>query len=186
MAPKQLPPPTDEDLDRIKEYFIMVGSSLYYSKDHRKKKAGDKAGTKQGNSLSMRFLYRTYKVSRVAYFLQTNEWPESLVIDHIDGDGTNNHISNLRAVSNEDNLRAFRKSKRGKTSQYRGVSLWKNSGREKTYWIARYCHDGDIKVLGYFDTEEGAAMAWDKEAIRNGRGVESLNFSSAYMKEKLL
>jgi hypothetical protein len=42
---------------------------------------------------------------------------EGFVIDHIDGDKTNNHISNLRQITQQANLLHYRQSKKGKTNE---------------------------------------------------------------------
>jgi len=48
------------------------------------------------------------------------------VVDHIDEVKTNNHVSNLRYVTFRENVT---RSKKGKTSQYRGVSWNKQRGK---------------------------------------------------------
>src|SRR6201996_5004855 len=79
---------------------------------------------------------------------------EPLEIDHIDGDRTNNRVSNLRSVTHVENCRA-----RGRyatnTSGITGVS-W--NARENK-WLAYIHVDGRMKNLGLFGSKEAAATA---------------------------
>lgn len=45
-----------------------------------------------------------YQVSRIVYMLAYGPFDETLVVDHKDGDPTNNHPSNLRLVTYHDNF----------------------------------------------------------------------------------
>ena len=56
------------------------------------------------------------------------------------------------------------------TSRYRGVSWHK----QKSKWVAQIGIDGSTKHLGYFESEEDAARAYDAEATDLGR--TTLNF----------
>lgn len=61
-----------------------------------------------------------YRTNRVIYFMHTGQDPGPLVVDHIDGDISNNHVTNLRCCTNKENLRNARK--RGKGNLPKGVS----------------------------------------------------------------
>ena len=98
------------------------------------------------------------------------DWDKSLQVDHINGVRAENHIDNLRMVTNAQNLRSFQKV-RGK-SKFRGVS-WNKSVKK---WIARIMLDGKRKHLGCFNDEAAAARAWDAAAIESGYNPEALNF----------
>jgi len=73
-----------------------------------------------------RFKFKSlhYRTNRVVYFMHTGEDPGPLVVDHIDGDISNNHVSNLRCCTNKENLRNARK--RGKGDLPKGVSKLPN------------------------------------------------------------
>lgn len=90
---------------------------------------------------------------RVAWFMYYGEWPAGH-IDHIDHDGTNNRISNLRDVSHGENLKNARKSKANK-SGVTGV-YWNTNAKK---WHASIGDSGMVKYLGLFDNLEDAAKA---------------------------
>lgn len=73
------------------------------------------------------------------------------VVDHINGDKLDNNLSNLRIISNRENL-----SKRGGSSKYVGVSWVKKDKKWRTdiYLGDRYYY------LGLYQTEEEAHIAY--------------------------
>jgi hypothetical protein len=80
------------------------------------------------------------------------KWPEG-VIDHIDHDGTNNRISNLRDVTHTDNLRNARMSKCNKTG-VKGVHKNKVGSYVATIGCGK-----TYRYLGSFKRIEDAANA---------------------------
>jgi len=83
-------------------------------------------------------------------------------IDHINNDRADNSISNLRWCSCSQNLRNMNKRK-GTTSQFIGVSFSKSNKK----WVAVCRLNGKQKYLGSFETEEGAAKAYNNFIIEN-------------------
>lgn len=81
-------------------------------------------------------------------------------VDHIDGDGLNNRRENLRAITPKQNRQAGRKKRIGCASKFRGVSWYKRIKK----WQAAICVDGKDHHLGYFNSERGAAQAYDKKS----------------------
>jgi hypothetical protein len=97
---------------------------------------------------------RTY-LHRVIWTLLHGDIPIGLEVDHIDGDGTNNHPDNLRLVSHADNLRNMRRRKSGESGR---VGVRYDSSRKK--WIAFGTAPGMRKVnLGRFASREQAIAA---------------------------
>lgn len=99
--------------------------------------------------------YRHY-AHRIIWLMSYGSFPdENCQIDHIDGDGCNNRLSNLRLVSGKDNCRNKR-SNSTNTSGVCGVSYIKKSGK----WLA-YINIIENKQsrIGIFDTLEEAAAA---------------------------
>lgn len=56
------------------------------------------------------------------------EAPEGLVVDHINGDTTDNRKENLRLCTNTQNTKNLRKQLNGHTSKYKGVSYYTRDG----------------------------------------------------------
>jgi hypothetical protein len=91
------------------------------------------------------------------------------VIDHIDGDRKNNHPSNLRDVSHQENCKNQSKPK-SNTSGVCGVS-WKKASRK---WTAGIRVDGRRLHLGYFedfsDAVEARRLAEAKHGFHTNHG----------------
>lgn len=93
------------------------------------------------------------KVHRLVWFIHYREWPGPYV-DHIDHCKTNNRISNLRSVTNGENLRNSNVAQNN-TSGYTGVTWNKLSGK----WQAQYMKDQKMKYIGVFPSKEDANAA---------------------------
>lgn len=77
-------------------------------------------------------------------------WPEN-GIDHINGNKTDNRISNIREVNHSCNVRNACVRKDNK-SGVKGVS------RDKDGWISRISVNGKRKFLGHFDNLDDAVL----------------------------
>ncbi len=84
----------------------------------------------------------------------------SLKGDHRNGNTLDNRRENLRECTKAQNNMNARKPSHGLSSPYKGVVLFKRDGRFRAY-IKK---DGKQRHLGYFDTQEGAAMAYNQAA----------------------
>lgn len=76
---------------------------------------------------------------------------DELTVDHINRDRLDNRRANLRLATQAEN--AQNQGSRGGSSQHRGVSLCRRSGR----WVAHTSLGGTYRFLGRFDTEQEAA-----------------------------
>lgn len=94
---------------------------------------------------------KQYLAHRVIWELVFGEPPVGW-IDHVDGNRSNNRIENLRVVTPRQNS-WNRKANRDTSSKFKGVYYYKNYDK----WHARY----SSTHIGYFDTEEQAAKAYD-------------------------
>ena len=91
-----------------------------------------------------------------------NETPDGMVTDHIDCNPLNNSRSNLRTVTQLQNV-MNRRGKRGGTSKYKGV--WADPNPRNTkLWRSGIRLSGRMKYLGRFHTEEEAAKAYEAAA----------------------
>lgn len=87
--------------------------------------------------------------------------PSDLVVDHIDGNGLNNVRSNLRICTRGENA-GRQKPQIGTTSRFKGVSWYKSRSK----WQAYINIKGKKIGLGYFYSEEVAAVAYNEAAVR--------------------
>lgn len=89
----------------------------------------------------------------VAFFLSFGRLPTAEV-DHIDGDGLNNRLKNLREATHASNMKNMRMNSRN-TSGIAGVHFNKKVGR----WESTICANGKRIFLGNFNDKSEAASA---------------------------
>jgi len=103
---------------------------------------------------------RMYLVYRIIYRMFKGLIPPGCVIDHVDGDNSNNRLQNLRATT-----RAQNSQNRGhhvnNASGYKGVYYHKKCGK----YAATIQGIGESRHLGLYDTAEEAARAYDRAAL---------------------
>lgn len=83
------------------------------------------------------FRGKRYKVHRVIWYLFHGEIDKGLVIDHIDGNPSNNKIENLRLVKNVVNSRNRAKNRNNSTG-YTGVTYHEGFTRKGTPY-SKFC-----------------------------------------------
>jgi hypothetical protein len=101
-----------------------------------------------------------YYAHRLAWLLYYKRWPDSnLIIDHIDGNKTNNKIENLRECTRSQNKQ--------NSTLYKNNALGIKGVRfiaERNLYIARIYVKGQAVYLGSFKTAEDARDAYNTKA----------------------
>lgn len=116
-------------------------------------RVGEKAGgIDWGGYDVICFKGQRIKVHRLLWFMVHEELPE--ILDHIDGDKSNNRIENLRASNITLNSRNRKEHRAGNPL---GVSFRKDNQK----WVAQ-CWNGKKKIyLGQYSTMEEAKTVFD-------------------------
>lgn len=82
------------------------------------------------------------------------------LVDHINGNTLDNRKINLRIATRQENAFNARVSRSNNYSGYKGVSWFAN--RKK--WVAQVTHNYKHITIGYYDTPEQAAIAYNERA----------------------
>lgn len=123
-------------------------------------------GGTAGGYVRFKHAGKLWMAHRVAWFLHFGRWPDK-DIDHIDGDRSNNRISNLRPADRRQNMANVGKHV-DNTSGYRGVSP-RRLKDGSVVWAVYARFEERNKFLGTFAEVEDAAIAYDN-FIRETRG----------------
>ena len=127
-------------------------------KNTTREKAGDITGSNFINQDGMNYTQISvcggrYYAHRLAWFYSYGKWPDNY-IDHIDHNGKNNALSNLRDVSNSQNQMNRRIGKNNKSGCL-GVSFYKQTST----WQAYIQVDQKFVHLGFFLSLDDAIKA---------------------------
>jgi len=134
-------------------------------------KIGDAAGTLTLNGYySVRVNGKNYRNHRIIFAIFNNIDLANEIVDHQDRNKQNNHPSNLRIVTNEQNSRNKTKAK-NTSSNYVGVSWYKPLNK----WQSHICINKKLINLGYFLSEISAARAYNDYIITHNLSYFNLN-----------
>jgi hypothetical protein len=150
---------------------ITKGNITYVTKDKLLKQSVDTVGYPYVNlsDYKKQKTFRVHQLVAIAFLNHTPNKYDGLLVDHIDGDKLNNHLSNLQLVTNRKNSSKDRKNK---TSKFTGVSWHKQSNK----WLAQVRKNNKVEYLGVFEKEEEAAIAY----------LNSLQSKRMYSEEEVL
>ncbi len=113
--------------------------------------------------------YRYYQ--RFLHRLLKEVIDPNLKVDHVDGDGLNNRLDNLRVATNSQNSMNSRKQL-GCSSIYKGVCWDKKNNK----WHSGITINKRQMNLGRFSSEIDAARAYDSAAMEYFGEFAKLNF----------
>lgn len=143
-------------------------------------KAGDEAGCSFHNKsrhFKVKINKKLYSVNRVIAVLHGLD-VSGFVVDHIDGDITNNKISNLRAIPSSENCRNKKKLK-SNISGVTGVYL-----RDNSRWIASWTEDGVCRGKSFSILVHGNDAAFRLACEYRNYKIEELNEQGAGYTER--
>lgn len=92
-------------------------------------------------------------------------------VDHVNGDSLDNQKGNLRRCTHTENVRNVAKYGVGLTSKFKGVGFYPH----KNKYRARISFNNKSRLLGYFDTEIEAALAYNRAAVELHKDYAVLN-----------
>ena len=101
----------------------------------------------------IRIDYVLYKAHRLAWLYQTGEWPKG-VIDHVNGNPSDNSFPNLRDVTQTVNMQNRKGPQANNRTGFLGVSVCLRKFK------AEIAAKNVGKHLGVFDTPEEAHLAY--------------------------
>ena len=122
-------------LDRLKQLFDYCPETGHFIRikcsnpSFIGKKAGSTDRKGKTSYVRVRIDGKDYYAHRLALFYMTGVWPD--IVDHIDGDGTNNRLSNLRDVDKSANGMNRLAVNKNNTSGIAGVHYCK---RDSVWW----------------------------------------------------
>jgi hypothetical protein len=151
---------TQERLKELLHYDPDSGSFTWLVDRGLNCNKGLEAGTKNRLYKNIKVDSRQYPAHRLAWLYCFGQYPSDF-LDHIDGDPTNNRISNLREVSRLENNTNKGRYSRG-SSGYKGVSYAKLQRK----WKAQIQAKGEKIYLGLFNCPREAAHAYNVAAVQ--------------------
>lgn len=137
-------------------------------------KPGDIVGTtKPSGYKEVRVSNSTWKIHRVVFAMAYGPLESHIEIDHINGNPSDNRLTNLRAGMRADNRQNQRRVRAGSKSGIQGVRAKRL--KTKTMWEAYFKGPGDprSRFVGYFECPTAAYLAYVR-AKRKGHTWSTL------------
>ena len=151
---------TSNRLKELLDYNLEAGIFTWKKRTSNRVSVGSRAGRDNGNGYRRISVDgQSYYEHQLAWLYVYDEWPIN-EIDHRDGNGSNNKISNLRHATHEENCQNM-PLKTTNTSGATGVSWSKLHSRWEAYIWRCY----KKKYLGLFDSLSDAQEAYLKAKL---------------------
>lgn len=138
-----------ERLRQVLRYEHETGDFYWIHRDTHKNKLGQYASIVRSHGyLNISIDSNYYYTHRLAWFYVHGEWPN--VIDHINGDKTDNRIDNLRSVDQRCNVQNVLKARKHNASRLLGAY------KTKYGFASTVVHNKKSIYLGHYKTAEEA------------------------------
>ena len=167
----------------VKFLFDYKDGFLYYknkSSRYNTKPIGSLAGyvrtLNSGDRMITKVNGKDYISSRIIFLWHQGYMPE--IVDHVDFNQLNDKIDNLRAATKSQNNK-YSTSRKGSTSIYLGVCTPRKN--PCNYWFANIWVNNRSLKLGKFDTQEEAALAYNRAAVKYHGEFANLNIVKPYI-----
>lgn len=163
---------TWQDLIHILNYDPLTGNFRWNFNDPHggRRVEGKIAGSRNSSGYILIHLNGAkYRAHRLAWLYIHHTWPGKM-LDHINGNKSDNRISNLRLATRSQNF-CNRGKNSNNTSGYKGVS-WNK--RDKN-WTVHICVNRKQRHGGSFKVKEDAVLAYNKLAVRYHGAFARLN-----------
>ena len=130
-----------------------------------KTQTGDVAGGLANGYMQVKYKQRKYMVHRIIWCYVHGDWPKQM-IDHIDGDRSNNRIENLRDVSNAKNQYNRHSLNKNNSTGHMGIMYRKRGDA----YIVQITVLGAKKYIGYYKhlpdaivARQNAELLWSRK-----------------------
>jgi hypothetical protein len=151
---------THEELTQILNYDPQTGC-LYWKSPRPKIKVGAKAGhLHRRGYINLEINGKHYAAHRIVWMYVTGRFPEKM-LDHINGNKTDNRFENLREATNGQNRANSRTTNKHGLKGVRLLPWIKEGGR---CWEAKITANGRVRYIGCFFSKEEAHQAYCEEA----------------------
>lgn len=146
--------------DRLNELFELSGQDLVARKSRGCVRKGSVCGYKRKDG------YVRVKVDGALVMAHRIVWKmfhgsEPIIIDHINGNPSDNRIENLREASSSEN-KTNESLRINSSSGFIGVTWYTPTIPTKTAkWVAKIAKDGTEKHIGYFNDLKDAVLAYN-------------------------
>ena len=142
-----------DEANRLFSYNPTTGAFIRKVTIGMRAKAGSSPGHINHGYLRIRFRGKTVEAHRLAWLLVHGAWPPEM-IDHINGNRSDNRISNLRLADYRLNMENQRRARSDNRLGVLGVRVC-GKKYEARIWV-----NGSPKTLGVFETIETASEAY--------------------------